>query len=165
MVEQLDAALSHFADVVRRDLGLDLKDTPGAGAAGGLGAGLIAFFGAELRAGVDIVLDAVGLEGQLTGADLVITGEGQIDKSTVFNKAPIGVARMAKKQGSPVIAIAGSLGEGYREVHEQGIDAVFSLVNAPMSLDDAMARTSELVAAQAEQVARLLPYFHTRRRP
>lgn len=154
MVKQLDAALAHFADVIRRDIGADVKDRPGAGAAGGLGAGLMAFVNAELRAGVDIMLEAVGFEKRLPGADFVITGEGQIDRSTVFNKAPVGVARLAKKRGLPVFAIAGSLGEGYQQVHEHGIDAVFSLVSGPMSLDDAMARTRELLSSQAEQIAR-----------
>ncbi len=153
MVNQLDAALAHFADVIKRDIGTDVKDRPGAGAAGGLGAGLMAFLNAELRAGVDIMLEAVELEKRLPGTDLVITGEGQIDRSTVFNKAPVGVARLAKKHGIPVFAIAGSLGEGYQQVHEHGIDAVFSLVNGPMSLDDAMGRTLDLLAGQAEEIA------------
>ncbi|MSQ08912.1 MAG: glycerate kinase [Dehalococcoidia bacterium] len=154
MVKQLDAALGHLADVIRRDIGANVKDRPGAGAAGGLGAGLMAFVDAELRAGVDIMLEAVGLEKLLPGTDLVITGEGQIDRSTVFNKAPVGVAMLAKKRGIPVFALAGSLGDGYQQVHQHGIDAVFSLVNGPMSLDDAMARTSDLISAQAEEIAR-----------
>ncbi len=156
MVKELDAALAHFADVIRRDLDVDVKERPGAGAAGGLGAGLMAFVNAELRAGVDIVLSAVDLADKLEGADLVITGEGQIDKSTAFNKAPVGVARLAKKQGIPVVAIAGSLGEGYKVVHDMGIDAVFSLVSGPMTLDDAMGRTGELVSATAEEIARVI---------
>jgi glycerate kinase len=156
MVRQLDAALAHFAETVKRDLGKDVRDIPGAGAAGGLGAGLMAFLNAELRAGVDIVLDAVGLEEKLEGARLVITGEGQIDKSTAFNKAPVGVARIAKKHGIPVLAIAGSLGEGYHQVHELGIDAVFSLVSGPMPLDEAMGRTRELIASQAEEIVRVM---------
>jgi glycerate kinase len=156
MVQQLDAALAHFAEVIRRDLRIDVKDRPGAGAAGGLGAGLMAFVNAELRAGVDIVLEAVGLDGKLEGADLVITGEGQIDRSTAFNKAPVGVARLAKKRGIGVVAIAGSLGAGYRQVREPGIDAVFTLVSGPMSLDDAMGKTRELAEDQAEEIARLI---------
>ena len=156
MVKQLDAALAHYADVVQRDLGVDVRDRPGAGAAGGLGAGLMAFVSAELRAGVDIVLEAVGLAKKLEGADLVITGEGQIDRSTAFNKAPVGVARLAKQRGVPVIAIAGSLGEGYQQVHGLGIDAIFSLVSGPMSLDDAMGRTRELVAGVVEEALRAM---------
>ncbi len=153
-VAELDSALSHFADVMQRDLGANVRNRPGAGAAGGLGAGLMGFLDADLRAGVDIVLDAVALEEKLDGADLVIVGEGQIDASTVFNKAPVGVARIAKKQGTPVLGLAGSLGEGYQEVHDLGIDAMFTLVDRPMTLNEAMADTRRLVRALAEEAAR-----------
>ena len=154
IVAELDAALSHFADIVERDLGADVRDRAGAGAAGGLGAGLMAILNAELRAGVDIVLDAVGLEERLDGADLVITGEGQIDASTVFNKAPVGVARLARQRGIPVFGLAGSLGQGYEEVHNLGIDAVFTLVDRPMTLDEALEDTERLVASLAEEATR-----------
>ncbi len=154
IVAELDAALSHFADIMERDLGADVRDRAGAGAAGGLGAGLMALLDAELRAGVDIVLDAVKLDDQLDGADLVITGEGQIDASTVFNKAPVGVARLASNRGIPVIALSGSLGAGYEGVHELGIDAVFTLVDRPMTLDEALADTQRLVSALAEEATR-----------
>jgi len=155
-VKQLDAALSRFADVVENDLGVSVRTRPGAGAAGGLGAGLMAFLDARLAAGVDIVLDAVGLDATLEGADLVITGEGQIDHSTIFNKTPVGVAERAKKRGIPVIAIAGGLGEGYRETHEKGLDAAFTLVSGPMSLDDAMADTANLLVGVAEEIMRTI---------
>jgi glycerate kinase len=156
LVEQLDGALSRFAEIIGRDLGKTVRDSPGAGAAGGLGAGLMAFLNADLKAGVDIVLDAVDLDAHLESADLVITGEGQIDHSTIFNKAPVGVAERAKKRGIPVIAIAGGLGEGYRETHEKGIDAAFPLVSGPMSLDDAIANTAGLLAGVAEEIMRAL---------
>lgn len=156
MVSQLDAALARFAEVVQRDLGVDIRTRPGAGAAGGLGAGLMAFLHADLRAGIDIVLDAVDLRDALEGADLVITGEGQIDRSTIFNKTPVGVARLAKERSIPVIAIAGGLGEGYRETHEYGIDAAFSLVTGPMSLDQALDNTSTLLESMSEQIMRSL---------
>ena len=154
IVAELDAALGHFADVVEQDLGADVRNRAGAGAAGGLGAGLMAILNAELRAGVDIVLDAVGLEERLDGADLVITGEGQIDASTVFNKAPVGVARLARRRGIPVFGLAGSLGQGYEEVHNLGIDAVFTLVDRPMTLDEALADTERLVTSLAEEATR-----------
>ena len=154
IVAELDAALSHFADIMERDLGADVRERAGAGAAGGLGAGLMALLDAELRAGVDIVLDAVGLDDQLEGADLVITGEGQIDASTVFNKAPVGVARLASQRGIPVIALSGSLGSGYEGVHELGIDAVFTLVDRPMTLDEALGDTERLVSSLAEEATR-----------
>ena len=154
IVAELDAALSHFADIIERDLGADVRDRPGAGAAGGLGAGLMALLDAELKAGVDIVLDAVGLEERLDEADLVITGEGQIDASTVFNKAPVGVARLARQRGIPVFGLAGSLGKGYEEVHDLGIDAVFTLVDRPMTLDEALEDTERLVSSLAEEATR-----------
>jgi glycerate kinase len=114
----------------------------------------MAFLRADLRPGVDIVLEAVRLDERLTGADLIITGEGQFDRSTVFNKAPVGVARLAHARGIPVIGVAGSLGEGYQQVLDHHIAAVFSLVNSPMTLQDAMSRTSELVANATEQIIR-----------
>ena len=156
IVAQLDAALAHFADIVRRDIGVEINDVAGAGAAGGLGGGLIAFLGGSLRAGVDIVLDAVELDRHLEGADLVITGEGQMDFQTVYNKAPIGVARLAKARGIPVIAISGSLGEGFTDVHEHGIDAALAITSAPMSLDRASENAVELIAAATEQAMRLM---------
>ena len=154
MVEQLDAALAHMASVVRRDLGVEIDEVPGAGAAGGLGGGMIGFLGGHLEAGVDIVLETVGLKGRLDEADLVITGEGSVDYQTVYNKAPIGVARLAKARGIPVVAIVGSLGERYREVHDHGIDAVLAITSAPMTLEEASDRAEELVADAAEQAMR-----------
>ena len=156
MVEQLDAALSHLAAVVRRDLGVEIDAIPGAGAAGGLGGGMIGFLGGHLEAGVDIVLETVGLEGRLDDADLVITGEGSVDYQTVYNKAPIGVARLAKARGIPVVAIVGSLGERYREVHDHGIDAVLAITSGPMTLEEASVRAEELVADAAEQAMRMM---------
>ena len=156
MVEQLDAALSHLAAVVRRDLGVEIDAIPGAGAAGGLGGGMIGFLGGHLEAGVDIVLETVGLEGRLDDADLVITGEGSVDYQTVYNKAPIGVARLAKARGIPVVAIVGSLGERYREVHDHGIDAVLAITSGPMTLEEASGRAEELVADAAEQAMRMM---------
>ena len=156
IVVQLDAALAHFAEIVRRDIGVEINDVSGAGAAGGLGGGLIAFLGGTLRAGVDIVLDAVELDRHLEGADLAITGEGQMDFQTVYNKAPIGVARLAKAHGIPVIAISGSLGQGFTDVHEHGIDAALAITSAPMTLDHASENAAELIAAATEQVLRLM---------
>ncbi len=155
-VKQLDKALGRFGAVVKRDMGKDVGDIPGAGAAGGLGAGLMAFANARLRLGADIVLEAVGLEEKLEGADLVIVGEGQFDRSTVFNKSPVAVAQRARRLGIPVIGIAGSLGAGYREVHEHGIDAVFSLVSRPMTLQEAMADTERLVSRATEEACRAM---------
>jgi glycerate kinase len=153
-VAELDAGLAHLADLIQADLGLDIRDLPGAGAAGGLGAGLRAFLGAELRRGVDLVLDLVGLDASLPGADLVITAEGQIDFQTAFGKAPAGVAERARARGVPCLAIAGSIGERIADLHPMGIDAVFSLCPGPISLEQAMATGPALLTATTEQVVR-----------
>lgn len=155
-VQELDSALANFAQIIAKDLRTDVAEIPGAGASGGLGAGLMGFFDARLRLGADIVLEAVGLDEHLKDADLVIVGEGQFDRSTVFNKSPVAVAQRAKKRGTPVIGIAGSLGAGFREVHDHGIDAVFSLVNRPMSLRTAMEDTKRLVAIATEEACRAI---------
>ena len=156
LVEQLDAALKNFAEIVERDIGTSIDSVPGAGAAGGLGGGMMAFLGGSLRAGVDIVLDQVGLDEKLEGADLVITGEGQLDFQTVYNKAPIGVAWRAKERGIPVIAISGSLGKGFEDVHAEGIDAVSSIVCAPMTLEEASTRGGELIADGVAEAIRFM---------
>ena len=155
-IQELDVALANFAEVITKDLHTDVAEIPGAGASGGLGAGLMGFFDARLRLGADIVLEALNLDKHLADADLVIVGEGQFDRSTVFNKSPVAVAQRAKRRGTPVIGIAGSLGAGFREVHEHGIDAVFSLVSRPMSLKAAMEDTKRLVAIATEEACRAL---------
>ena len=156
MVESLDAALGNFADVARRDLGVDVERLRGAGAAGGLGGGLVAFLNAELRAGVDIVLDTVGLDANLAGADLALTGEGSLDYQTVYDKGPIGVAERAGRFGIPTIAIAGTLGDRHQLVYERGIAGALSIVDAPMTLDEASERAAELIADAAERAMRLM---------
>jgi glycerate 2-kinase len=153
-IEALDAGLANLAAVIEADLGIDVRDLPGAGAAGGLGAGLCAFLGAELRRGVDLVLDLVGLDQRLEEADLVLTGEGQIDFQTAFGKAPAGVAARARARNIPCLAIAGSIGENLGDLHAIGIDAVFSLCPGPVSLEQAMARGRHFLARAAEQAVR-----------
>ena len=156
MVEKLDQYMDRYADIIKRDLGADVKNAPGAGAAGGLGAGLMAFLNAELKLGIDIVIDAAGLEGHLKDADLVITGEGMIDSQTIYGKTPIGVAKAAKKFGIPVIGIAGGISDDASVVYENGIDALMSIVSYPMSLEMAIERAHELVANSTERAMRLL---------
>lgn len=156
MIERLDAALLHFAEVVKRDIGVEINDIPGSGAAGGLGGGMIAFTNGELRAGVDIVLETVRLDDYLTGCNLVITGEGSMDHSTIYNKAPVGVAERAKRLGIPVVGISGSLGAGFQDVHEHGIDALAAITPCPMTLDEASERAAELISNATEQVLRFL---------
>ncbi len=156
IVAYLDDALHRYGKLLQRDLGRDVMEVPGAGAAGGLGAGLMAFTGAQLRPGADIVIDALDLEARLEGASLVIVGEGQTDRSTVFNKAPVAVAQRAKARGIPTVAISGSLGDGFEQIHDHGIDAAFSILDHCMTLEDAMSGTAELVADATEQVCRAL---------
>lgn len=156
-VKRLDAALENYARVIKRDLGksyADFKDYPGAGAAGGLGAGLRAFFGAELRPGADVMLDAVRFDERIQGAQLLIVGEGKFDHSSNFNKAPTAAAKRAKKYGIPVIGIGGSIGAGFQSVHESGVSAVFSIINQPMTLEHALKNASALIAEAAEQACR-----------
>jgi glycerate kinase len=120
-----------------------------------LGAGLIAFLKAELLPGIDIVIQATRLAQHLTGATLVFTGEGRLDDQTAWGKVPLGVARKAKTLGLPVVAIVGEIGDGYREVYDQGIDAVFSIAPGPISLDRCLAEAEELTGDIAERATRL----------
>jgi len=156
VAQELDAALRRYAQVIERDLGLRVLDLPGAGAAGGLGAGLAAFLGAELVLGAQLVAEAVGLKQKLEGADLALTGEGRLDAQTSFGKAPWEVARLAKGCGLPVIAIAGSLEADCRAALGEAFDAVVAITPRAMSVREAMAEGAKLVADAAEGVARLL---------
>ena len=158
MVRELDAALSHYAAIIERDLGVRVLEVAGAGAAGGLGAGLVAFLGAEIVPGAKLVADAVGLEQRIAGADLVIAGEGRLDAQTGFGKAPWEVARLARQAGVPVIAIAGALREDCGPELLDAFDAVATIVPRLRRVppQEAMARGGELLAAVAEQAARLL---------
>lgn len=156
MVTQLEANLSHYAEIIRRDLGVEVRTAPGGGAAGGLGAGLVAFLRAEIRPGVEVVIEISEFEEKVKGADLVITGEGKIDGQTPFGKAPVGVARVAKQHGIPVIAVAGWVADDARVVLDHGIDAIFSVTKHPMSLEEAMEAAPSLVSDLGEQIARLL---------
>lgn len=155
-VERLDQGLRKFAVVIEEQLVKDVAEIPGAGAAGGLGAGLISFLEAELKPGVEIVIDAIDLAEKVAGADLVITGEGMIDRQTVFGKTPIGVAKTAKQYDVPVIAVAGSLGAGAIEVYDGGIDVLFSMLDKPMELEEAQANADELLEKWAENLGRMI---------
>ncbi|PSW73817.1 glycerate kinase [Photobacterium sp. GB-50] len=153
MVVQLDSNLAHYAEIIKRDLGTDVKDMAGAGAAGGMGAALLGLFNAQLRPGIEIVMDAVNLADVLKDADLVITGEGRIDSQTIHGKTPIGVARTAKRFNKPVIGIAGCLSYDCDVVYEHGIDAVFSVVPRSVSLAEALAEAAINVELTARNVA------------
>ena len=156
MVQQLDQALQHYARIIERDLAVGVEHQPGAGAAGGMGAALLAFLRAELQPGIDIVMEAVDLAGHMSGADLVITGEGRIDSQTAQGKTPVGVARIAKQFGLPVIALAGSVGSGVEAVYKRGIDALFPIVHGAVPLSEALAKGEENLTRAARNLARTL---------
>lgn len=156
IIEILDKNLHHYAEIIRKDLGKDIEHISGAGAAGGLGGGLLAFLSAELKRGVDIVLEATKLEQQLLDADFVITGEGKIDGQTIFGKTPIGVAKTAKRHNIPVIAIAGNVAKDSVIVYEHGIDVLFSVVPGAISLEDALENASTYVRNTAANIASLI---------
>jgi glycerate kinase len=145
MVATLDHNLAHFARIVRRDLGVDILDLPGAGAAGGLGGGLVAFANGRLVRGVELVIEAVGLRDRLRNADLCLTGEGAIDASTASGKTAAGVARLARSLGVPTFAFAGTLGPGAEAILDQGVNAYFGICKAPMTLEEALAGAPELL--------------------
>lgn len=153
MVKQLDGYLRHYAQVIEKDLGIEVENVPGAGAAGGMGAALQAFCHAELRQGIEIVTEALGLDALVKDATLVITGEGRIDSQSINGKVPIGVARVAKRYNKPVIGIAGSLTEDVGIVHEHGIDAVFSVLYSICTLEEALGDAANNVRMTARNIA------------
>ncbi len=155
VVTELDTALRNFAQVVQMDVGKDVLDIPGAGAAGGLGAGLVAFAGAEIQSGIDMVCQVLDFDHHLEGADLVITGEGRADRSTVFDKAPVGVARHAQVHGVPTVLLAGSLGEGHEELYNHGVASVLCISDGTMTFQQALSRTGAMLEGTAERALRL----------
>ncbi len=156
MVRTLDNALAHYAKIIARDMDIDVLNTAGGGAAGGMGAALYAFCGAQLRQGIEIVTDALHLDEQVADADLVITGEGRIDSQTIHGKVPVGVARVAKRYNKPVIGIAGSLTADVGVVHEHGLDAVFSVIYTICSLEDALENAQQNVQMAARNIAAVI---------
>ncbi|MCR8931476.1 MULTISPECIES: glycerate kinase [unclassified Pseudomonas] len=154
-VQQLDQALGHFAERCAQALGKNVRDEPGSGAAGGLGFAAKAFLGAQFQAGVEVVAELVGLADAVKDADLVITGEGRFDAQTLRGKTPFGVARIAKQHGVPVVVIAGTLGDGYQELYDHGIDAAFAVTSGPMTLEQACAEAPRLLRERATDIARV----------
>ncbi|PUU89472.1 glycerate kinase family protein [Halanaerobium congolense] len=156
MVKILDQNLRHFNQIAIKELNKDINKIPGAGAAGGLGAGLVAFLDAELKAGVDIVLDIIDFESYLKDVDLVITGEGMLDGQSIYGKTPVGVSRSAAKKDIPVIAIAGTLGEGVEKILDYGINSYFSIIDRPAELKEIIEKSPELLANLSEQIIRTI---------
>ncbi|HEY7122844.1 MAG TPA: glycerate kinase [Ktedonobacterales bacterium] len=156
MIAELDQALAHFAAIIKRDLHKDVRDIPGAGAAGGMGAGLMAFLNAKLTPGAPLILDMMRMDDHLREAALVFTAEGRIDKQTAYGKAVATVAARAKKQGVPVIALAASLGQGYEALYESGISVMLPLPDTAMNIATSMRRGEEMLVAGAERAMRLV---------
>lgn len=162
-IDRLDTALVHYAQIIARDLEVDVLELAGGGAAGGMGAALYAFCGAQLRRGIEIVTDALQLDACVADADLVVTGEGRMDSQTIHGKVPVGVAKVAKRYHKPVIGIAGSLTADVGIVHEYGLDAVFSVIYTICTLDDALKNAAENVRMTARNVAATLKMGQTLR--
>ncbi|MNC30671.1 Glycerate 2-kinase [compost metagenome] len=154
-MQALDQALGHFADHCAQLLGEDVRDYPGCGAAGGMGFAARAFMGAQFRPGVEVVAELAGLDALVQGAALVVTGEGRFDAQTLRGKTPMGVARVAKRHGVPVVVLAGTLGDGYQQLYAHGVDAAFALASGPMSLEQACANAAGLLRARACDIGRL----------
>jgi glycerate kinase len=161
MVAELDASLDHFSTIAQEATGRAIAELSGAGAAGGLGAGLMFFTPAKLKPGVEIVLDAVGFAGVVEGAAFVVTGEGRTDFQTAFGKAPVGVAKVAKRFGVPVFCLSGGLGDGADDVLAQGIDAVMSICSRPLTLDECMKAGETLIESGAERLCRIVKAVRT----
>jgi glycerate kinase len=156
MVNLLDRNLSHFAEVIKTQLGQDIAYIEGAGAAGGLGAGLMAFLHARLKKGIDLVIEYTGLEEKVKGADFCFTGEGSIDGQTLFGKTPYGVAKIAKKHSVPVIAFAGRIGDGVDPLYNNGFHAIIGILKGVTSLEEALQSGEENLAFAAENICRVL---------
>ena len=154
-IQLLDDALKHYGDCIKQQFNIDVLNQSGAGAAGGMGAALMAFTNATLKPGIDLVLEAVQLNHYMDKTDLVITGEGRIDSQTIYGKTPMGVAKIAKQFDIPVIGIAGSLGKDHQAVYGCGIDAVFAAVPGAITLQQAFAEAHDNVANVAENIAKI----------
>lgn len=158
MQEELDADMAGYAAVTKACIGTDFAETEGAGAAGGLGFAFLSYLNANLQPGIELVLDAVDMEKSMEGADLVFTGEGRLDYQTAMGKAPVGIAKLAKKHGAKVIALAGAVIEGAEKCNENGIDAFFPILRRIVTLDEAMdpETAKQNMVKTAEQVIRLV---------
>lgn len=156
MVKKLDGYLDNYANVIKRDIKADVIDEKGSGAAGGMGAAILAFFRGRLLRGIDIIIEKTNLEEKIKDADLVITGEGMIDYQTAYGKTPYGVASLAKKYDIPVIAICGSIGEKVEELYEKHFDSVFSIIDRPMSLEESIKNSNILIENASERIMRTL---------
>ncbi len=154
MLEKLDRYLKNYGEIIKRDIKIDVMNEEGSGAAGGMGAAILGFLNGKLLRGVDIIIEKTSLEERIKDADLVITGEGKIDYQTAYGKTPYGVAMLAKKYDIPVIAICGWIGERAEELYQKYFDSIFSIIDKPMGLDEAMEHSEVLLESTAERIMR-----------
>lgn len=156
MIEILDDNLKHYAKVVEDTFGKNISDVSGAGAAGGLGFGLMAILNAKIRSGIEIMVDVADLENKIKYSDIVITGEGNTDYQIKFGKALSGIANLGRKYGKPVIVLSGGLGDGYKQLYNAGFTAFFSIIDKPMTINDAMKNTCKLIVDRTEDIIRTI---------
>ncbi|MCG8701353.1 MAG: glycerate kinase [Bacteroidales bacterium] len=156
MVKKLDANLSCFAKIIQHQLQKDIATTPGAGAAGGLGAGLMAFLDAQLVRGFDMIANTVGIEQKIAEADLIITGEGKIDEQTQYGKTIFGISQIALRNKKPVIAVGGTIASGAENMYCKGVSAILPIADKPMSLHDALTNAPTLLENTGERIARII---------
>ena len=156
MVQVLDRQLRIGAETIQRELGVDISNLPGAGAAGGMGGGMVAFLGSSLKMGIEVLLDLVDFDHLLAGTDLVFTGEGRIDSQSLRGKVVIGVARRATRAGVPVIAVVGAIGEGIEQAYEDGVTAIFNINHEPLPFNEAKKLAARNLELTMHDLARLL---------
>lgn len=156
ILERLEAGMLHYERLIRRDLGIDLSQIEGAGAAGGLGGALMAFLGAKLKSGIETILEVVDFAHILGDVDLVVTGEGRLDRQSAYGKVISGIGKACLKQGVPVVALVGSIGEGAEAIYDCGISGIVPIVNGPMTLAEAMEKAQQLTLEGAERLFRLI---------
>lgn len=160
-LEALDKNLFHYASVIKSDLGIDVKEVEGTGAAGGMGAALLAFFDADLMRGIDLIMDTLQLETHIKNADMVVTGEGKIDRQTLYGKTVAGVAGVAQKHGIPVIAIAGKIGNDIDDIYKLGVTSIFSIADQPMTLQESIERTDYLIQSCVMNIFRIIKSYES----
>ncbi len=156
ILERLEVGMLHYERLIRRDLGIDLSQIEGAGAAGGLGGALMAFLGAKLKSGIETILEVVDFAHILGDVDLVVTGEGRLDRQSAYGKVISGIGKACLKQGVPVVALVGSIGEGAEAIYDCGISGIVPIVNGPMTLAEAMEKAQQLTLEGAERLFRLI---------
>ena len=156
ILDELEQGMIHYAALIREKVGTDVDQIPGSGAAGGLGAAFCVFLKAEMKSGIETVLDLIHFDELLEGVDLVITGEGRIDWQSAFGKVPSGIGNRCRKKGIPAIAIVGGMGDKAEMIFDHGIDSIITTINGAMGLDEALERAEELYAGAAERAFRMV---------